>query len=86
VSERREVRFTRQARKDVDALAPCLRKKLRAILLEVIAENPHRGKRLVGDLTGSFWYVLSHNDRIVYSSDEDRRIVYIDLARTHCGH
>jgi Txe/YoeB family toxin of Txe-Axe toxin-antitoxin module len=51
----------------------------------VIAENPHWGKRLVGDLARSFSYCLSHRDRIVYSLEEDRRVVYVERARIQYG-
>ncbi len=78
-----EIRFTKQARKDVDTLSPKLRTKLREILLEVIAANPYEGKRLLGDLAGSYSYRLTYKDRIVYSLDEIRRIVYVERARTH---
>ena len=49
-----EIRFAKQARKDVDQLPPKLREKLRAILVEVLAVNPYEGKRLLGDLAGSY--------------------------------
>jgi Txe/YoeB family toxin of Txe-Axe toxin-antitoxin module len=85
VSERWEVRFSKQAKKDVEQLSPKLRTKLRAILLEVIAEDPYAGKKLLGDLTGSYSYRLTLKDRIVYSLDARRRIVYVERARTHYG-
>lgn len=86
MSERWEIRFTKQAEKDVDKLSPKVRTKLRAILTEVIAENPtYVGKRLLGDLTGSYSYRLTWQDRIVYSLDEEARIVYVERARTHYG-
>jgi mRNA interferase RelE/StbE len=80
-----EIRFTKTARKDVEKLTPKLRGKLRDILVEVLAEDPHAGKRLVGDLEGSYSYRLTFKDRIVYSLDEQKRIVYIERARTHYG-
>ena len=80
-----EIRFAKQARKDVDQLPPKLREKLRAILVEVLAVNPYEGKRLLGDLAGSYSYRLTHRDRIVYSLDQERRIVYIERAGTHYG-
>jgi mRNA interferase RelE/StbE len=80
-----EVRFTRQARKDVEKLSPKLREKLRDILVEVLAQDPYAGKRLLGDLEGSYSYQLSFQDRIVYSLDEKRRILYVERARTNYG-
>lgn len=80
-----EVRFTRQARRDVERLSPKLRNKLRDILLNVIAEDPYVGKKLLGDLAGSYSYRLTIKDRIVYSVDQERKIVYVERARTHDG-
>jgi mRNA-degrading endonuclease RelE of RelBE toxin-antitoxin system len=80
-----EVRFTRQAKRDVEELSPRLREKLRDILTEVLAKNPYEGKRLLGDLAGSYSYRLTYKDRIVYSLDEERRILYVERARTHYG-
>jgi mRNA interferase RelE/StbE len=80
-----EIRFTKTARKDVEKLPPKLREKLRDILVEVLAEDPYAGKRLVGDLEGSYSYRLTFKDRIVYSLDEKKRILYVERARTHYG-
>ena len=80
-----EIRFTREAAKDVHKLTPKLRQKLREILTATIAPNPCCGKRLVGDLEGFHSYRLTHKDRIVYSVDEDSRIVFVHRARTHYG-
>ena len=82
---RYEIRITRQARKDVETLPPKLKAKLRAILLDVIAVSPRDGKKLMGDLAGSYSWRLTYKDRIVYSVDEDSRIVYVERARTHYG-
>lgn len=80
-----EVRFTKQAKKDAQTLSPKLKSKLRDILLEVLSRDPYEGKKLLGDLVGSYSYRLTYKDRIVYSLDEDRRIIYIERARTHDG-
>lgn len=80
-----EIRITRQARKDVDSLTPKLRRKLRDILTHLIAETPYEGKKLLGDLAGSYSARLTLKDRVVYSVDEARKIVYIERARTHYG-
>ena len=85
MSARWEIRFTKQAKKDVDKLPPKLKDKLRDILREVLAPNPYEGKKLLGDLAGSYSYRLTYKDRIVYSLDEKRRIIYIERARTHYG-
>ncbi len=80
-----EIRITRRAEKDILKLIPKLKKKLYDILVEVLAKEPFQGKRLIGDLEGSFSYRLSYQDRIVYSVDKKKKIIYIERARTHYG-
>lgn len=82
---RYEILITRRAEKDIETLSPKLKKKLHEILAEVIAQNPFEGKKLVGDLAGSYSYRLTYQNRIVYSIDKERRIVYLERARTHYG-
>ena len=79
------IRFTRTAMKDVSKLSPKLRKKLREILIEVISRKPYEGKKLIGDLHGSYSYKLTFQDRIVYSIDEENKTIYIERAKTHYG-
>ncbi len=80
-----DIRITHQARKDILKLTPRLRSKLRDILNEVIAVNPYEGKKLLGELSGSYSCRLNYQDRIVCSIDERAKIVYIERARTHYG-
>lgn len=80
-----EIRITKQAKKEIEQLTPKLRQKLRTILVEIIAPDPHSGKQLVGDLAGNYSYRLNYKDRIVYSIDEANHIVYIKRVRTHYG-
>ena len=80
-----EIRFTRRAEKDVKKLTPQLRRKLHEILTEVIAHDPFQGKKLVGDLAGSYSYRLTYKDRIVYSIDTKNKFVYVERAATHYG-
>ena len=77
------IEITRRAQKDIETLTPKLKKKLRDILVNRIAVNPHDGKQLVGDLKGKWSVRLTLKDRIVYTIDEDHRVVYILRARTH---
>jgi Txe/YoeB family toxin of toxin-antitoxin system len=79
------IKITHQAKKDIDKLAPKLKEKLKDVLIEVISQNPYEGKKLLGDLRGSYSYRLSYKDRIVYYIDENKKIVYIERARTHYG-
>ena len=80
-----DIRITLRAEKDIKRLSPKLRDKLYDILTEVIAKNPFVGKKLLGDLAKSYSYRLSYQDRIVYSIDSKRRVVYIERAATHYG-
>ena len=80
-----EIRITHRAEKDIKKLPSKLQNKLYDILTEVIAKNPFEGKKLLGDLSGRFSYRLTFQDRIVYSVDTKKRIVYIERARTHYG-
>lgn len=80
-----EVRLTRRAEKDVKKLTPQLRRKLYEVLTEVIAHDPFHGKKLVGDLAGSYSCRLTYKDRVVYSIDAKSRVVYIERAATHYG-
>ena len=78
-----QLQITRRAQKDIATLTPKLKKKLREILVNRIAMNPFDGKKLVGDLRGCWSVRLTLKDRIVYSIDEENRIVHILRARTH---
>ena len=80
-----EVRITRRAEKDIKRLTPSLKRKLCDILTEVVARDPFQGKKLVGDLTGSYSCRLTYKDRIVYSIDTKGRIVYVERAATPYG-
>jgi len=79
------IRITRQAKKDIETLSPKFKTKLKDILMEVLAVNPFEGKKLLGDLAGSYSYRLSYQDRIVYAIDERTKTVFIERARTHYG-
>ncbi len=75
-----EIRITKQALKDIRKLSPKMKNKLRSILSEVLSKTPYEGKQLVGDLEGNFSLRLNIYDRIVYSIEEDNKIVYIKRA------
>lgn len=80
-----EIRITHPAEKDIKKLTPKLRNKLYDILTEVLSKDPFQGKKLIGDLQGSYSYRLNYQDRIVYSIDREKRVVYLERARTHYG-
>jgi mRNA interferase RelE/StbE len=79
------VRFTREAAKDAEKLSTARRNKLRKILATRVAVDPRSGKKLVGDLRGFYSIRLSYKDRVVYSVDDEARIIYVHRARTHYG-
>ncbi len=78
-----KVRITRRAEKDIHKLSPKLKDKLYEILTEVIPKDPYQGKKLAGDLEGSYSFRLSYQDRVVYSIDPKKKIVYIERAKRH---
>jgi mRNA-degrading endonuclease RelE of RelBE toxin-antitoxin system len=78
-----EVRFTKEALKDIKRLSPRLKNKLKAIILNQIAVDPRAGKKLVGDLQGFYSVRLTYQDRIVYSIDQKHRTVFVHRAKTH---
>ena len=78
-----EIRITKQAYKDIKELTANQKNKLHDILTEVVVKNPYEGKKLTGDLTGNYSIRLNLKDRIVYSIDEENKVVYIKRARTH---
>lgn len=80
-----QVRFTKEAKKDIAKLTPKLKQKLQEIIRDKISVNPYRGKKLVGDLTGFFSIRLSYQNRIIYTIDQDQQIIYIHRAKTHYG-
>ena len=80
-----EIKVTKQALKDIRKLSPKMKNKLRSILTEVLSKTPYEGKQLVGDLKGNLSFRLNIYDRIVYSIDEDSKIVFIKRAKTHYG-
>ncbi|MBA7530010.1 hypothetical protein ES705_22213 [subsurface metagenome] len=80
-----EIRITKQAIRDIRKLSPKMIRKLKSILTDVLLKTPYEGKKLVGDLKGNYSIRLNIYDRIVYSIDEENRIVFIKRARTHYG-
>ncbi len=80
-----EVRFTKEALKDVKKLSPKLQDKLRDIIINQILPDPQCGKKLIGVLTGFYSLRLTFQDRIIYHIDEENEVIYIHRCRTHYG-
>lgn len=75
--------FSHRAVKDIDKLTPKLQSKLSDIVGNRLSDEPHGGKRLVGDLKGYHSIRLTYQDRIVYRIDEEKRTVFVVRARSH---
>lgn len=82
---RYRIEFTRTAIKDLQKLSPKLKEKVKRLCYDVLLMEPYSGKRLVGELKGSYSLRLSYQDRLVYSVDEKKKIIYIERCRTHYG-
>ena len=82
---RYEIHFSRQAEKDIQKLTPKLKKKLMDILRNRLAVDPYSGKALIGELKGCYSVRLSYQDRVVYSIEDGKLMVYVIRARTHYG-
>ena len=80
-----EVRFTKEATKDIAKLTPKLKQKLKKIIQDQVTINPYEGKKLVGDLAGFYSIRLSYKDRIIYTIDNQKNSIYIHRAKTHYG-
>ncbi|MDJ0536548.1 MAG: type II toxin-antitoxin system mRNA interferase toxin, RelE/StbE family [Xenococcaceae cyanobacterium MO_207.B15] len=80
-----EVRFTKEAKKDIAKLTHKLKQKLKTIIQDTISINPYAGKKLVGDPAGFYSVRLSYQDRIVYTIDDEQKLIYIHRAKTHYG-
>jgi mRNA-degrading endonuclease RelE of RelBE toxin-antitoxin system len=80
---RYRVLFSKRALKDIEKLTPKLRNKLKDIVRNRLATEPHGGKHLVGNLQGYLSIRLTHRDRIVYRINENEKTVYIARTRSH---
>ena len=80
-----EVRFTKEAKKDIAKLTTKSKQKLKKIIQNKIMVNPYGGKKLVGDLSGFYSMRLSYKDRIIYTIDSKQKLIYIHRAKTHYG-
>jgi addiction module RelE/StbE family toxin len=80
-----QIRFTRQAQKDVEQLSPKLKAKLKDILRHKVAVDPLSDKALLGNLKGYYSVRLSFQDRIVYRIEQEVCVVLIIRAKTHYG-
>ena len=77
--------LTKKAAKDISKLTPQLKTKLKDILINKVSKSPYDGKKLVGDLSGFYSVRLNYQDRIIYTIDEETKIVCIHRTRTHYG-
>lgn len=79
--------FTKQAMKDRRRVAEAGLEKRAKALLSVLAENPWRSpppyEKLVGELSGFYSRRINIQHRLVYSVDEEARLVKILRLWTH---
>jgi mRNA interferase RelE/StbE len=80
-----EVRFTKEAKKDIAKLSPKLRLKLKTIIQDIIIISPYDGKKLIGDLSGFYSVRLSYQDSVIYTIDDELNVIFIHRAKTHYG-
>ncbi|MGI0483548.1 type II toxin-antitoxin system RelE family toxin [Geminocystis sp. CENA526] len=80
-----QIRFTKEAKKDVTQLTQKQKEKLKKIIEEKLSILPYDGKKLLGDLAGFYSIRLSYKDRILYTIDESQKLIYIHRAKTHYG-
>ena len=80
-----QIRFSKKAQKDIAELTEQQKSKLKQILEQVIAVNPHSGKALKGKLKGLNSYRLNRKDRILYEIYEQDKTVLIIRNRSHYG-
>jgi len=77
--------FSKQAKKDIDKLAPKQKAKLQEILQNIISPNPYAGKPLKGDLKGLYSYRINLKDRLVYEIYDEDLVILVIRAKTHYG-
>ena len=80
-----KILFTKEAFKDIKKLSPKIKNKLKDIIKNQISQDPTFGKKLVGDLSGSYSIKLTYKDRIGYSIDDENKTIYIHRVKTHYG-
>ena len=79
------IEFTHQSLKDLKKITPKLREKVKSLCENILQETPYEGKKLMRELEGSFSLRISYKDRLVYSVDDKKKIVYVERCRTHYG-
>jgi mRNA-degrading endonuclease RelE of RelBE toxin-antitoxin system len=78
-----EIRFTKEAIKDIRKLSNRETGKLHDFLLKRVAQNHKSGKRFVGELKGFFSIRLSYRDRIVYSQVMMKKTLSTYIEQEH---
>lgn len=79
--------YTKQARKDARKLADSGLRPRAEELLKILEENPYRNppryEKLVGDLEGAYSRRINIQHRLVYSVDEEEKVVKVIRMWTH---
>ena len=79
--------YTKQARKDARKLADSGLRPRAEELLKILEEDPYRNppryEKLVGDLEGAYSRRINIQHRLVYSVDEEEKVVKVIRMWTH---
>ncbi|MBF4695196.1 Txe/YoeB family addiction module toxin [Fusibacter ferrireducens] len=82
-----KVVFTKKAQKDIEKLKSVGLTKRAKNLIELIKTNPYAVppsyEKLVGDLNGAYSRRINIQHRLIYSIDEDKKIIKIIRMWTH---
>jgi len=82
-----EIRYCKQAQKDIKCLKEANLAKNAKNLIEIIRENPYESpppfEKLKGELTGVFSRRINRQHKIIYKVDKERKAVIIIRMWTH---
>jgi len=82
-----KIMFTKNAQKDIDKLKSAGLSEKAKQLIEIIKLNPYTTppsyEKLVGDLSGAYSRRINIQHRLVYSVDENEKIIKILRMWTH---
>ena len=82
-----ELRYTKQAQKDVKKLSASGLKAKAELILNIVKENPYQNpppyEKLVGDLNGAYSRRINIQHRLVYQVYENEHIIKVLRLWTH---
>ena len=82
-----EVRYCKQAKKDIVLLQAANLSKNTKSIIEIISKNPYESpppfEKLKGELNGAFSRRINRQHRIIYKVDKEHKAVIIIRMWTH---